>query len=87
MLKAWRMFYLVTMYILAAPLFAPMFIGVVVYDVVWCVRHKYYNLDSIKSGYVAFAQGLQAGHAVNMYWVKYGKKCPVIVDYGIKDES
>ena len=87
MLKTWRMFYLVTMYILAAPLFALMFIGVVVYNIVWCLRYKYYDLDSIMSGIKAVIQGFSAGHAVNMYWVKYGKKCPVIVDYEIKDES
>lgn len=69
-MKACRIFYVTSMYILAAPLLMLMIIGVAMIDVYDVVRYR--DIDFLGDGVKAVVDGFKEGHRINMYWVEHG---------------
>lgn len=69
--KSIRIIYMTVVYVLAVPLFALMALGGLIWTAVIAIRDKY-TFNEIKGFFGAGFEGLRAGHAINMHWVKYG---------------
>lgn len=71
-MKTIRAIYVYMMYVIASPLMLLMFLGMTVYNVIFCIKERFGFKDFIEFESAIF-EGVHEGHKINKFAIEHGR--------------